>query len=387
MAIPGSQDERGPGSESVSAALCFESLVNRSIAAWATINFVTDDYSTALENHSSRLRRFGSIEDVLRCREYWFFQLRSSFMIQDRFFKFDLSGLDQYILLPIDYGWANNRNCYFISHYWRNPLHPDPDGTDLCMIQQDLVSDPLWSYVWLDWTCMPQVGADGKRTPLEKDYFKKMLPYIPMLVRDCAFEWRFPAWEPRAWILYEVAEYITTHREYVTTEDNRPFLFHIQKMVLFGVHPVLHMYKYRCTNASDMALVTGRLELLIILAKIFPDDVSTRQDLLDMLDKPEYGKVANLALGVEICKVEGTVRYQGQVYRFTPNSAIARAFQDDEKYPEKHQENGVEHSTFEKLVADEKQQDNAAEHSTFGQLVERVKFGLMHLYEYAPLLF
>ncbi|KAJ6474841.1 hypothetical protein C8R45DRAFT_1160025 [Mycena sanguinolenta] len=332
--------------ESVSATLCFESLVNRSITAWATINFVTDDYSTALENHSSRLRRFGSIEDVLRCREYWFFQLRSSFMIQDRFFKFDLSGLDQYILLPIDYGWANNRNCYFISHYWRSPSHPDPDGTDLRLIQQDLVSDPLWSYIWVDWTCMPQVGVDGNRTPLEKYYFGMMLQCIPMLVRDCAFEWRFPAWEPRAWILYEMAEYVLGHLEYVTTEDSRPFLFHIQEMVLLGVHPVLHKYKYRCTHASDLDLVTGRLELLVILAKIFPDDISTRQGLLDLLDKPANGTVSNLALGVEINKTDGTVRYQGQVHRFTPTfnftSGIAVALQDEEN----HQENGAEHSTF-----------------------------------------
>ncbi|KAF8150373.1 hypothetical protein K438DRAFT_1865714 [Mycena galopus ATCC 62051] len=202
------------------------------------------------------------------------------------------------------------------------------------MFQQDLGSDTLWSYVWVDWTCMPQVGVDGKRTPLEKYYFGMMLQCIPMLVRDCAFEWRFPAWEPRAWILYEVAEYVLGHREYVTTDDNRPFLLHVREMVLFGVHSVLDMYEYRCTNASDMALVTGRLELLVILAKIFPNDVAIRQDLLDDLSKPANGTVVDVALGVEINKTEGTVRYRGQVHRFTPTfnftSGIAVAFQDDE---------------------------------------------------------
>lgn len=271
-----------------------------------------------------------------------FFQLRSSFLDQDRFFKFDLSRLDRYILLPIDYGWVNNHDCYFISHYWCSASHPDRDGTDLRMFQQDLVSDTLWSYVWVHWTCMPQVGVEGKRTPLEKYYFGMMLQCIPMLVRDCAFEWRFPAWEPRAWILYEMADYVLGHREYVATEDNRPFLLHVQEMVLLGVHPVLDKYKYRCTNASGMDLVTGWLELLVILAKIFPDDVAIRQDLLDSLNKPANGSVSNVLLGVEISKTEGTVRYQGQVHRFTPSfnftSGIAVAFQDDEK----QQENGAE---------------------------------------------
>ncbi|KAJ7020079.1 hypothetical protein C8F04DRAFT_1197042 [Mycena alexandri] len=169
-----------------------------------------------------------------------------------------------------------------------------------------------------------------------------MLQCIPMVVCDCAFEWRFPAWEPRAWILYEMAEYVLGHREYMATEDNGPFLFHVQEMVLFGVHHVLDKHGYQCTNASDMDLVTGRLELLVIIAKIFPDDVATRQDLLDSLNKPANGSVSNMLLGVEISKTEGTVRYQGQIHRFTPTfnftSGIAVAFQDDEK----QQEDGTE---------------------------------------------
>ncbi|KAJ7260298.1 hypothetical protein B0H12DRAFT_1231792 [Mycena haematopus] len=334
MTTLGSQGQTGQRSGSVSVELRgFQSLVNRSIAAWATINFVTDNYSTSLEYHSSRLRHLSSIEDLLKCRSYWFFQLRSSFLEQDRLSKFDLSRLDRYILLPIDYGWVNNRDCYFVSHYWRSLSHPDPDGTDLRMFWEDLVSDTLWSYVWVDWTCMPQ-GVDGRRTPLEKYYFGMMLQCIPMLVRDCAFEWRFPAWEPRAWILYEMAEYVLGHLGHIITDDNRPFLLHVQEMVLVGVHPVLNKYKYRCTNASDMEMVTGRLELLVILAKIFPDNVAARQELLDLLSKPANGSVSNVVLGVEISKAEGTVRYQGQIHHFTPTfnftSGIARTFQDEE---------------------------------------------------------
>ncbi|KAF7378415.1 hypothetical protein MSAN_00268100 [Mycena sanguinolenta] len=286
MATLGSQEKGVLGPGSVSAA--FQSLVNRSIAALETINFVgqQDDYSTYLEMNRLRLRGLDSIETVLKNRSHWFFQLRSSFLDQDQLFKFDLSRLDRYILLPIDYGWVNNRDCYFISHYWRSASHPDPDGTDLRMFQQDLVSDTLWSYVWVDWTCAPQVDGDGRRTPLEQHYFEKMLQCMQMLVRDCAFEWRFPAWEPRAWILYEVAENALSHYSCTVTEDNRLFLCHVKEMVRFGVHSVLNKYKYRCTNASDMDLVTGKLEMLVILAKIFPKDFALRRTLLDYLNKP-----------------------------------------------------------------------------------------------------
>ncbi|KAJ7776396.1 hypothetical protein B0H16DRAFT_1506662 [Mycena metata] len=307
------------------ASRCFKSLIDRSIIAWKTISF-----------HSSRLHRFRSIEDVLECREYWFFQLRSSFLEQDRLSKFDLSQLNRYILLPIDYGWANNHDCYFISHYWRSASHPDRDGTDLRLFKQDLASDAQWSYVWVDWTCAPQVGVDGKRTPLEQYYFGMLLQCIPMLVRDCAFEWRFPGWEPRAWILYEVTEFILGHRGYTITEDNTTFLHHIKEMVWLGVHYVLDKYNYRCTNASDMHLVTGRLELLIILAKIFPDDVGASQGLWDLLNKPANGRVADLKMEIDIDKVEGTVRYKGElVGRFTPTfgftAGIASAFGRDEQ--------------------------------------------------------
>ncbi|KAF7378456.1 hypothetical protein MSAN_00272700 [Mycena sanguinolenta] len=332
MATPGSQGEGTQRCGSGSTVSSFKSLIDRSIAAWATINFVTDNYSTAFENYRSRICNLGSVEDVLKCRSYWFFQLRTSFLSQDRFLKFDLSRLDEYILLPIDYGWANNHDCYFISHYWRTASHPDPDGTDLRMFQQDLVSDTLWSFVWIDWTCAPQVGVDGKRTPLEEYYFELMLQCIPMLVRDCAFEWRFPAWEPRAWILYEVAEYILGHTKYVETEDNRPFRLHVEEMLPF----------WRALRAGQV-----QLELLVILAKIFPDDVAIRQELLDSLNKPANGTVSNSVPGVEISKTDGTVRYQGQVHRFTSTfnltSRIALAFEDDEK----QHGNGAESSEVE----------------------------------------
>jgi hypothetical protein len=273
---------------------------------------VGQDKNTAFQQHSAKLRRWSTIEDLLCEREYWFFQLRESFMRQKLLMKWDHNHLGEYILLPIDYGFVNNEDCYFVSHYWRSQEHPDPDGEDLRSFVEDL-ADTNWSYIWVDWTCMPQ----APRTEDQKRYFKMMLQCIPVLIRDCAFEWRFPNFEPRAWILYEVAEYILTHSRHIMTDDNRPFIHHIWEMVYDGVGAVMEWYRYRCTNEADSLLVTGWLEILVILAKIVPN-IGTRQEILDSLNRLYTGSYSNPFLGIDIDKAEGLVRHNGRVYRFTP---------------------------------------------------------------------
>lgn len=246
-------------------------------------------------------------------------------MRQDRLTKWNASQLDDYIVLPINYGYVNNEDCYFVSHYWREKDNPDPHGDDLRTFQEDLADDEKWSYIWVDWTCMPQGDDQGVRSDREKHYFKLMLAYIPMLIRDCAFEWRFPPYEPRAWILYEVAEYILCHVQHTITDDNKLFINHIWEMVYFpivnqkvGVREVLKKHSYKCTNDSDLDLVTGWLEILVIIARCFPTDIATRQDVLDMLNRPITGSSSNPLLNFEVDKIEGIVRHKGMVYHFTP---------------------------------------------------------------------
>jgi hypothetical protein len=70
--------------------------------------------------------------------------------------KWDPDRLDEYILLPVEYGFANRKDCFFVSHYWRSRDHPDPKGEDFRLSHKDL-SKVEWSYVWVDWTFMPQV--------------------------------------------------------------------------------------------------------------------------------------------------------------------------------------------------------------------------------------
>jgi len=148
-------------------------------------------------------------------------------MRQNHFMKWDPKHLDEYILLPIDYGFANNKDCFFVSHYWHTMGHPDPEGKDMSFFRTELKEEE-WSYIWLDWTCMPQVP----RTDAEYRYFKRMLRCIPMVVRDCAFMWKFPRHEPRAWVLFEVAEFILCHAAYsnsILEDDVKPFVFGIPR--------------------------------------------------------------------------------------------------------------------------------------------------------------
>ena len=274
------------------------------------------------------MRRLVSLESLLECREYWFFQLRDSFLKQNRVTKWDPNNLGQYIILPIDYGFANNRDCFFISHFWRERHHPDPDGTDLRLFQDDL-KDPDWSYVWLDWTCMPQVP----RTAVEQYYFDRMLRCIPMVVRDCGFEWRFPSFEPRAWVLFEVAEYMLNHKAHWITDDIKPFVSHVREMLRIGeVKPIIDKYNYRCTTKGDMRLVVGWLETIVILYLVVPS-VAQRQHIFDQLNQPWVGSMQVLGLDLEIDKAQGTITAHGKTYKFTPvfhlTSSVALAPKDN----------------------------------------------------------
>jgi hypothetical protein len=67
--------------------------------------------------------------------------------------KWDPTALDEYILLPVHYGFVNNQDCFFVSHYWHTKEHPDPEGTDMQLFRTDLELVD-WRYIWVDWTCM-----------------------------------------------------------------------------------------------------------------------------------------------------------------------------------------------------------------------------------------
>ncbi|THU98589.1 hypothetical protein K435DRAFT_777365 [Dendrothele bispora CBS 962.96] len=317
--LTGKDDIDSDGGEhrgQVDVSASFQSLVKRSIAAWPPLveyqvhggDNLREDFLQKVKTLQSLL----SVEDLLSNGEFWFFQLRESFMKQSLLTKWDPNNLEAYILLPLSYGFVNNQDCFFVSHYWRSREHPDPTGHDMDLFREDMNSLE-WSYVWVDWTCMPQ----NPRTKLQQRYFRKMLQFIPPLVRDCAFEWRFATFEPRAWILSEVAEYVLNHKEYIITDDMKPFLSHLTEMFVDGVQPVISRHKYACTNGSDMRLLIGWLEVLVILFKIVPD-TSSRQSICDMINRDYVGSYFNTELGLRVDKYKGVISYKGFDHNFTP---------------------------------------------------------------------
>ena len=81
-------------------------------------------------------------------------------------------------------------------------------------------------------------------------------------------------------------------RSMVVSEEIKTFFDHSREMIKEGVKPVIKKYRYSCTNKSDKRLVTGWLEMLVILRKIVPD-VSQRQ-------KPSTGSTR---LNLAQCKI------------------------------------------------------------------------------------
>ena len=118
--------------------------------------------------------------------------------------------------------------------------------------------------------------------------------------------------------LYEVAEYVLTQSEYIVTDDNRTFVDHFWEMLVVGVRPTLAKYKYKCTSEMDLVLVTGWLEILVIMTNIFPDDGASRQDVLGVINRPYAEGYANSSLDLTVDKAKAEVHLGGDVYTFTP---------------------------------------------------------------------
>lgn len=96
-----------------------------------------------------------------------------------------------------------------------------------------------------------------------------------------------------------------------------PFADHVTEMVKQGVIPTLDKYKYRCTNKSDKQLVTGWMEIVVILFKTVKE-AGRRQEIMDYLYQPYVGSIKFYDSGLEIDKNAGTVTVNGTVHRFTP---------------------------------------------------------------------
>jgi hypothetical protein len=107
--------------------------VERSITVWNSVNSVGVDQTDFVRKNIEMLRSLSSMEALLDNGQFWFFQLKESFIRQQFLMKWHPVRLDEYILLPIDYGFVNQEDCFFVSHYWHTREHPDPAGHDMSL--------------------------------------------------------------------------------------------------------------------------------------------------------------------------------------------------------------------------------------------------------------
>ena len=133
----------------------WRSLVQRSIQAWERISW---DRPRADRLMKEILQDCRSLDDFLikgTNPMFWFFQRREAFLLQEKTTQWSQDCLDDYVLLPACPGFVTRSECFFVSHFWRTREHPDPDSKYLCLYQEELQHQD-WSYVWVDWSCMPQ---------------------------------------------------------------------------------------------------------------------------------------------------------------------------------------------------------------------------------------
>jgi hypothetical protein len=236
-------------------------------------------------------------------------------MEQKSFQKWSPDRLDDYILLPIEAGFANDKDCMFISHYWHEPDHPDYHGEDLQPLQE-LLRDGLWAQItlfWVDFTCLPQ----RDRTGPQRQYFSRALKSIPRLVRDCAFVWRFSQFQPRLWVLFEAAEFTRNRSRSIPLADIEPFMQHLREMKGYGVRYVLNRHGYRCVNQTDRELVVGWLEILIILSRLVPS-IRTRRIILNAIDNSMVRTCFHEQSGIAVDKAKGLITLDDRTYYFNP---------------------------------------------------------------------
>ncbi|KAM7184710.1 hypothetical protein V8F33_012824 [Rhypophila sp. PSN 637] len=228
------------------------SLVERSIAAWNPLHNSERGLEESMLRSWSNPARKGQLRtDVL------VLQTREAFLSQKTMTKWSRLNLDDYVLLPATSGsFVRRDESFFISNFWHSTTEPDPGGKYLKLLQHDL-----------------------------SQCFGRTLQTMSGIIRNCGFGWYYPLFEPRLWILYEVAMYLLTSTKWSTVSgfpDMQEFLTHILEMVRFGVKETLEKYKYRCSYSRDKEFLTAWLELLVLLRRlrVHIDEVRKLMDYL-----------------------------------------------------------------------------------------------------------
>lgn len=301
-------------SESSPGTTLWASLVHRSIEARKEIRTQNVPKLLDILEHWTTLDEF--LEESPKTVLFWFFQRRDAFLSQKTMQRWSRDRLDDYVLLPATPGFVLRTNCFFASHFWQTKDNPDPDGKHLRLLQNEL-QPQSWSYIWVDWTCIPQ----HPRSERENAYFLRSLQTMPAIIRNSGFIWYYPPFEARLWILFEMAEYLlTAEGGWPVTPDNKEFVDHIKEMLEVGVSPVLEKHGYKCSYDRDKEFLTSWLEALVLLRRL-RIDINSIRSLMDTLTWYPTLQVTVLhtpAGVIEFCRYEGTLELNGNRHKFTP---------------------------------------------------------------------
>lgn len=299
-------------------SVAWDSLVVRSIEAAEVLAW--DAPGNSKQRVIDALQDCSCLDDFFckapKSMMFWFFQQRDAFLSQERMTKWSRDFLDDYVLLPATSGFVSRDTCFFVSHFWRTQEHPDPDGEYLRLFQAEL-QPQHWSYIWVDWTCIPQ----SPHSQAEEAHFLRSLETMSGIIRNCGFIWFYPPFEPRLWILYEITEFaLTSSEDFEATPDVKEFKKHVQEMVQTSVRSVLDKYSYTCTHDRDKAFLTSWLEILVLLTRlrIRIDDIRKLMDSLTWFPIMKMIHLYTVDGILLLSKFQGTLIRNGERYKFTP---------------------------------------------------------------------
>lgn len=296
------------------SSVAWKSLVHRSVKAWHHPDQELITWARDCLQTSTSLDEF--LAEGSKPVVFWFFQRREVFLSQKTIRKWSCDCLDDYILLPALDGFVTRSECFFVSHFWQTKEHPDPSGDYLKPLQQDLRLQ-TWSYIWTDWTCLPQ----HPRRHIEELYFRQTLQTMSGIIRNAGFVWYYPPFEARLWILYEVAEYmLTCSGEMLRTPDNEKFVSHVHEMLQVGVRPTIQKHGYRSTYDGDMEHLTPWLELLVLLTNLHVDidDVRRLMSHITWHSKTAAIWTNSMSGLIRLDRFEGELIINEEHYTFTP---------------------------------------------------------------------
>lgn len=144
---------------------------------------------------------------------------------------------------------------------------------------------------------------------------------MPAIIRNCGFMYYYPPWEPRVWILYEIAEFrLTSEGEVIKTFDSMTYLYHVQEMLDVGVAATLRTHGYRCTDERDQDYLLSWLEVLVILRQshLTTNNIRGVMDRLTWQDSAQEYVIRGLDLRLK--KYDGSLLIAGERHSFHPFS-------------------------------------------------------------------